>query len=361
VSGKRFNVAVLGAGIGSAHAAGYHAWPERFRVATMCDLDLTRAAEAVKDIPNVKLTDKLSDVLNHDEIDIVSIGLPPHLHYPVMMDALRAGKHVVGEKPFTTSLKDAHAAIALAKEKNLRVFPVFQYRYGAGYQRLLLLQERGLLGKPYAASIETHWKRGAGYYEIPWRGTWKGECGGSIVGHAIHVHNLLTRVLGRVSKVAAFLDTRVNDIETEDTAAISFQMENGALATSSVTLGAANDTSRLRLCFEHVTAQSGDQPYSIGAGEWTFVAWDPDRQKEIDAVINEVDADVPHRFEGFCREIYNELTGAEGAAATNLEDALHSIELITAIYHAARTETVVTLPLDETHPLYGGWFPAEAQ
>ena len=64
-------------------------------------------------------------------------------------------------------------------------------------------------------------------------------------------------ILGPVSNLFAKLTTRVNDIEVEDCAALSIEMENGTLVTSSITLGAANDTSRLRFCFEGLTAESG--------------------------------------------------------------------------------------------------------
>lgn len=54
----------------------------------------------------------------------------------------------------------------------------------------------------------------------------------------------------------------MNNIETEDCAVLMFQMENGALATSSVTLGAGEDTTRLRFRFERVTTESDTAPYT---------------------------------------------------------------------------------------------------
>jgi predicted dehydrogenase len=60
------------------------------------------------------------------------------------------------------------------------------------------------------ASLETHWNRGPDYYAVPWRGTWAGEAGGAILGHAIHAHDLLCRYFGPVAQVQAQLATRVN-------------------------------------------------------------------------------------------------------------------------------------------------------
>ncbi|MBL4813511.1 MAG: Gfo/Idh/MocA family oxidoreductase [Rhodobacteraceae bacterium] len=351
------NVAVIGAGIGGSHIEGFLAHPDKFNVAMICDLDLERADKARGSIENCEITTDIAAVLRNPDIDLVCNCLPPHLHYPVMMDALRADKNVVCEKPFTTSLAEADAVVALAEQRGKQVFPVFQYRYGHGYQKLLHLIEQDMVGKPYTAALETHWQRGDAYYAVPWRGTWASERGGAIVGHAIHIHNLVCCALGPVAQVAAFLDTRVNDIETDDCGAISLKMQSGALVTSSITLGAANDSSRLRLCFEHVTAQSDVLPYSIGDGSWTFTATDPNKQQEIDAAV----ATVPEgklRFSGLYGEIYGALTGRSGANPPNMQDARHSIELISAIYQSSRNSEVVSLPLGTSSAIYNGWVPS---
>ncbi len=353
---EKFGVAVIGAGIGAAHIAGYRALPDQYVVSMVCALDEARAQEAAKGIDGCKIVSDSAKVLSDPTIDVVDICLPPHLHFPIMMDALRAGKHVVCEKPFTTSLQEADEVIALAEKVGKKVFPVFQYRYGLGYQRLMHLIRKDMVGKPFVASLETHWQRGGAYYSVPWRGSWASECGGAIVGHAIHIHNLVTNALGPVSKVGAFLDTKVNPIETEDCCAISMQLESGALVTSSITLGAAGDSSRMRLCFEHVTIESGLQPYTIGAGEWTFTATDPARQAEFDSEIGAL-TEVDERFHGLFSEVHGVLSGAADSGAPNIKDAHHSIELITAIYQASRTGTIVNLPMDKSSDLYGGWLP----
>ena len=134
------------------------------------------------------------------------------------------------------------------------------------------LMQAGLAGKCYAGTLETHWDRPASYYDIEWRGTWAGEQGGAILGHAIHIHDLLPSVLGPIERVYADVATRVNDIEVEDCAAISMRMESGALITSSVTLGAAGNLSRMRLMFEGFTVESDHAPYAPAAKPWSFIA-----------------------------------------------------------------------------------------
>lgn len=120
-----------------------------------------------------------------------------------------------------------------------------------------------------------------------------GESGGSLLGHAIHAHDLLCHILGPVAEVTALTDTRVNDIETEDCAALAFRMGNGALVTSSVTLGAGDDTTRLRFCFEGLTAESGSAPYSPAQEAWRFIARASTSQSDVDRVL----AGLRHRWQ----------------------------------------------------------------
>ena len=347
--------AIIGAGIGAEHLSGYRALPDRFQVAILCDLDTARATAATGGDPEISVTGDLEAVLADPSIDLIDICLPPHLHFPIAVQCLEAGKHVICEKPIVRSLDEADRLTAMAKTCGKSVFPVFQYRYGRAMAQLEALVVAGLAGKPFVASLETHWNRDAAYYAVPWRGTWAGESGGALLGHAIHAHDLLCHVFGPVAEVTALTDTRVNEIETEDCAALAFRMQNGALATSSVTLGAGNDTTRLRFCFEGVTAESGSAPYSPAQDEWRFIARAPVAQAEVDSVVRQ----VPHGhagFAGYLDAVADALTGQGGMEVT-LEDGRRSIELVTAIYRSAREGGPIKLPLSSGSPCYTGWMP----
>ena len=92
-------VAIIGAGIGAEHLAGYRALPDRYTVATLCDLDVARA-EAVVAGSEIAVTSDFDSVLADASIDLIDICLPPHLHFEMSMAALKAGKHVVCENRF---------------------------------------------------------------------------------------------------------------------------------------------------------------------------------------------------------------------------------------------------------------------
>ena len=190
-------VAIVGAGIGARHMAGFAALPEYFRVKAICDLNAARAEAVAKDYPGVSVTTDFDAVLTDPEVDIC---LPPRLHFRNCMDALDARKIVICEKPLVSSLAEADRLAEKVAQIDGVLSPVFQYRYGFGAAQLHALIEAGLAGRCYAGSLETHWDRPASYYDVDWRGTWAGERGGALLGHAIHVHDLLPSLPGPVAR-----------------------------------------------------------------------------------------------------------------------------------------------------------------
>ena len=344
-------IAILGAGIGAQHLDALLDLPG-WEVAWLCDLDRARA-EAVA-AGRVPVTDDPEAVLADPSVAVVDICLPPHLHFDWAVRALETGRHVVCEKPLVPSLAEADALLATAARTGRRLFPVFQYRYGPAMDRLRALMGAGLTGRAYAAALETHWDRRADYYAVPWRGTWVGENGGAVLGHAIHNHDLLTTILGPVAAVQASVATRVNAIETEDCAAVALTLASGALATSSITLGAATDETRLRIAFERLTVESGTVPYAPAEGDWRFTARDRADQARVDAVLAGV-RPGPSGYRGFFDAVGRALDG-RGDAVT-AEDGRASIALVAAIYASARSGRRVAV--GDEGALYRGWRPGE--
>ena len=240
-----------------------------------------------------------------------------------------------------------------------RIMPIFQYRYGAGLQKLKYLVDRDLAGEPFLSTIETSWIRGADYYATQWRGKWATEMGGVCLTQAIHSHDMLSYINGPIRRVFARVATRVNKIEVEDCAAVSVEMANGSLATLSATLGSAQQISRLRFAFRNLVAESNLDPYRPSRDPWTFIGATPEAQAAIDAALADF---KPQRefFEGQFERMHRALAEG-GALPVTLEDARQSLALITAIYHSARTAEAVAMPIRQDHPLYRGWLPSSAQ
>lgn len=351
---KKVTVAIAGAGIGRQHLAGYLANPTLYDVVCICDPDASRAAPLLE-LAECDYCENYEQALKRADVDVLDICLPPGLHKNAILQAIDAGKHVICEKPLVRSLAEVDEIIDHVQGKNLHIVPVFQYRFGNGIGKLCQLVAAGLAGTPLVASLETHWNREADYYAVPWRGKWETELGGAIVGHAIHAHDLLCQVLGPVADVQARLATRVNDIDVEDCAGIVFGMQNGALVTSSITLGSARDQSRLRFCFSNLTAESSLNPYNPGTSGWTFTARNSAIQESMDDLLH----NYVMQSEGFAREFelaYETFT-RNAPEPVSLADARASLELISAIYQSSREKVQVSLPLGKKSPNYTGWLP----
>ncbi len=367
-SQDRIRVAVVGAGIGRLHVAAYRALPQLFEIVAVCDLDPARArllAEACvapgsegtgadRGLPYV--AGSLDELCRMDQVDVIDICTPPYLHAEHVLQVLAARKSAVCEKPLAASLAEIDALAAAELRCGCRIMPIFNYRFGAGVQKLRHLIATGITGRAYLGTIEVAWRRRAAYYEVPWRGRWQTELGGSITGHAIHFLDLLTFVLGPVRSVFARTATLVNPIETEDCATVSFEMASGALASLSVTLGSSVEISRQRYWFANLVAESNLAPYDLNTNDpWQFVADTPELEPRLEAALSSVPAG-PAGFTGqFARFGEALRTGAE--LPVTLADARRAIELLTAIYASARSHAAEDLPAGKEHPLYGGWLP----
>ena len=355
---KKYQVAIIGTNIGAKHFEDFQKVSDRFSVHTLCGLTREPIYKILQTNYNTKISLNFDDVLKIKEIDIIDVCLPPHLHFSACKKSMEAGKHVICEKPLVSSLRELDELEKISDETGKLIFPVFQYRYGLGFSKLKALIKSGLTGKSIIASLETHWNRGKEYYSKPWRGTWNGEQGGAILSHSIHIHDLVSMILGPVSNIFAKLTTRVNDIEVEDCAALSIEMGDGTLVTSSITLGAANDTSRLRFCFDGLTAESGasaDKPYNPADDEWRFIPRPPITQGQIDEILSKV-RKPKSWYAGMFDEIANKLDGKISDEVT-LKDARKSLEFVTAVYNSYRQNKNIKLPITKNDPLYNSWLP----
>jgi len=351
--GKVWSVAVIGCGIGRAHIAeGYAAHPDKFRVEAICDIDAARLAKLADEFAVPRRTTSFDEVLRMD-VDIVDICTPPNLHVVQALAALAAGKHVVLEKPVAGSLAEVDRLIAAGQGARGRLMPIFQSRFGNGVQRAKRIVDRGLAGRPYLASVETAWTRGAAYYATAWRGRRDTELGGVLLTQAIHSHDLMTWLMGPVASVFAATATRVNPIEVEDCAVASVVLRSGALAALAATLGSHKEISRLRFCFEHVTFESSQAPYSPSDDPWQIVPASEAAAARIAQALDDWTF-VPSRFNGLMARYHASLeTGAE--FPITLAEARQSIEFVTALFCSAQTGARVDLPIEPSHPMYRGW------
>lgn len=353
---KRYRVGIIGCGIGKSHIEeGYLPHSDKYEVAFLCDLNTERLNAVADEFGIAGRTQSSDELMARDDIDIIDICTPPATHTGLILQALAAGKHVVCEKPLTGSLAEVDEVMAAERNSKGVLMPIFQYRYGEGVQQVRRIIESGLAGKPYVGTAETFWKRGADYYDNPWRGRWATELGGVMMTHAIHLHDMLTYLMGPVSRVFARATTRVNSIEVEDCVSASLLMESGAVVSATATLGAQEEESRLHLAFENVTFESNHSAYSPGDGPWRIVPANEEIRGKIDALLASMPP-IGRRFNGQMEAFYQALEKG-GKPPVTSADAHRSLELLAAVYHSNDTNSDVALPIGKGHPKYVTWRP----
>ena len=348
-------VAVVGCGVGRAHIAAYQQLPEQYSVVAVCDLneDLARDVGASLNVPRV--TADITELCRMDDIDVVDVCTPPLHHLANVEQVLAAGKHAICEKPLVASLAALDRLTEAEASSPGRLMPIFQYRFGAGVQKLKHLIDAGLAGTPHLATVEVAWRRRSDYYAPAWRGTLQGELGGVVLNHAIHALDMLTFITAPVEKVFARTTTRVNDIEIEDCAVAALELSDGSLASFSTTLGSSAEISRHRFAFSGLTAESNHSAYGNSGDPWIFTGDTPEQQERIDAALADFH-ELPAGWVGQFLRFHDALaSGAE--PPVTVAQARATLELITALYFSADHGVDVELPLPVTHPYYEGWLP----
>jgi len=122
-----------------------------FDITACADIDVERAKAKAEEYGIAKGC-SVEELLQDDEIEVVINLTIPAAHGPIMMQALQAGKSVYNEKPFCVTREEAQAALALAKEKGLRVGSAPDTFLGGGIQTCRKIIDDGWIGTPIAAT-----------------------------------------------------------------------------------------------------------------------------------------------------------------------------------------------------------------
>jgi UDP-N-acetyl-2-amino-2-deoxyglucuronate dehydrogenase len=153
---------------------------------TCCDIIEDRAREAAQkyNIPN--WTTNYEEMLNDPRIELISICTPSGLHPVHGIQAAKAGKHVLTEKPMACRLAEADELIKACSEAGVKLFVVLQNRLNPAIQLTRRAFEEGRFGKIYMITSNVFWTRPQDYYDMaPWRGTWELD-GGAFMNQASH-------------------------------------------------------------------------------------------------------------------------------------------------------------------------------
>lgn len=362
----KIRVALVGCGaISGLHLDAYRQLAGQFEVVALCDVVEEKARGRAEEFGVAETVPNIEVLYRRADVDVIDICTPPYLHAPMALGALEAGKLAICEKPLAGSLREIDR-LAEAERRTglrrtgLRVMPVFNYRFGAGLQRMQHLLRLGIPGRLYLSTVETHWRRPAEYFSVRWRAGWRTALGGAFIGHAIHAHDALSEIAGPARSVYARGKALVNPLEIEDTLVVSLEMADGSLAALTVTFGSAVEISRHRYCFSNLVAESNTGPYaSQTADPWQFQGVSAAVDAQIETAMRDFTPQPPEGFVGQFDRFARAIRDGQELPIT-IADGRRAIELVTAVYYSMHTGQVVELPIGSDHPYYESCIPARA-
>jgi predicted dehydrogenase len=200
---------MIGAGAIAINHCGSILEHPQGEVTAIADLSLKRAKAVQKQFNIKKVTTKWQDVVSDPDIDAVAIALPNFLHAPVSIAALKAGKHVLLDKPFALDYKEAKEVAAVAKKAKKVLMLGMNQRYRPESQSVRAMVDRGELGDIYHA--KGTWLRRTG---SPKFGTWfcdkKLAGGGCLLDIGVHMLDLSLFLMNNWKPVSVFGNTYTN-------------------------------------------------------------------------------------------------------------------------------------------------------
>lgn len=281
----------------------------------------------------------ITELLNaQKELDVVSICTPNGLHAAQTIQSLKAGFHVLCEKPMALNVHDCGEMINAAEHANRRLFIVKQNRFNPPVAAVKKIIDEGRLGKIYSAQLNCFWNRNNEYYQHSWKGT-KDLDGGTLFTQFSHFIDLLYWMMGDVKEAQAFTGNYKHEgiIEFEDTGVISLRFYNGAIGTIHYTVNSfdKNMEGSLTLFAEKGTVKIGGQYLN----ELEYQCIEGYEITDLPA------GNPPNNYGKYFGSMSNhdkvyrnveEVLNSGGVIATNGFEGLKTVEIIDKIYSAAK-------------------------
>jgi len=148
------NVAVVGCGYWGPNLIRNFSQIELANLYCICDIDKSKMAPILKTYPTVRMTTNYKDILDAPDVDAIAIALPVAMHFSVAKEALLANKHVLIEKPMTSTVEEAEELITIAQRKKrvLMVDHTFEYSEAVNWVKGVI--QSGELGDIYYIRAE---------------------------------------------------------------------------------------------------------------------------------------------------------------------------------------------------------------
>lgn len=206
-----------------------------FEVRAIVGRDRARTVERAAPLGIPLATDSLAEALADPEMVLVTVATPPHAHYPVVMEAIAAGRHVVCEKPFARDLDEARAMLNAAERAGIVHMLGAEFRFDGAQALLRRVVQDGLIGEPrqflriyHQPGLQNPAERLSDWWEDA------GQGGGFLGAFGTHMIDQLLTTIGAIERVSAVLQTLAPgrpNMTADDAYNVQFQCAGGVQAS----------------------------------------------------------------------------------------------------------------------------------
>jgi predicted dehydrogenase len=232
------------------------------KLVAVCDTVKVKADALAKQYNTKAFYDVTEFLMSGMDADVVSICSPNGVHAQHAILSLKAGFHVLCEKPMAINVHDCGEMIKTAEQHNKRLFAIKQNRFNPPVEAIKKIIDEGRLGKIFSVQLSCFWNRNDDYYHNSWKGT-KDLDGGTLYTQFSHFIDLLYWMIGDIKDVEAYTANYAhqNTIEFEDTGVVILKFQNGAIGTVNYTVNSygKNMEGSLTIFGEKGTVKIGGQ------------------------------------------------------------------------------------------------------
>ncbi len=348
---KKVRLGLIGAGsMGNGHL-GNLSRLKNVELTAVCDIVKDKAAAAAA-VHKCAVFSDHRDLLKAKVCDAVLIATPHYGHTIVGIDALKAGLHVLVEKPISVHKADCQKLIAAHQKKGQIFAAMFNQRTDPHYKKIKQMIERGDLGKLDRITwVITNWFRTECYYASGgWRATWAGEGGGVLLNQCPHNLDLWQWMFGMPDTVRGFCSIgRKHDIEVEDEVTAHLGYKNGCTGVFITSTGEAPGVNKLEIAGENgrLTLEDGEIRFirnEVSANEFLRTS------KEGFSTPPVWDIKIPvSGWGGQHLEVLQNFIDAIVSGTPLIapaKEGIKSVELGNAMLYSSETGKTVQMPLD---------------
>ncbi|KAB7665619.1 Gfo/Idh/MocA family protein [Bacillus sp. B1-b2] len=340
---KKLKVGVIGCGSIAQHRhLPEYQWNEQVELVAVCDIHEGRVKEIAEKY-QVKAYTEYEELLEDKEIEAVSVCTPNYLHAPISIAALKAGKHVLCEKPMATSKEEAEQMIEAAKASGKKLMIGHNQRFVKSHQKARQLIKSGEVGKIH--SFRTAFGHGGPEgWSVEGKEGWFFNKEKAFIGAmgdlGVHKADLLRYILDEeFVEVGAFVETNAKDFSNvDDNAVCVLKSKSGVIGTlaASWAYTAKEDNSTI-IYGEKAVLRLEDHPnYSLivqyANGE--VVNYELGRIQSNDAGGQNKSGVIDHFVESITEDKDPLITGEEGK---------RSLGIILAALESSETKTIAKI------------------